>query len=418
MLRTRLLSHEQTHVYTDGSCSFPAMPLHRRAAFAIVINLGTVAAPNMVTFALGECPGRQTIDRAELAAVARFAQICAEENLPTEQISLHTDSSYVVGSHMTVRDDMRNALFQLQKMSNTDLLLELREGRHTFTLCKIKSHQNPAEQPDPAVRTHILGNAAADTAAKLALQRFQTLTPVLESPSDYQDAMTTLQNHYSYLHDLQKARAVLFQAAAAPEPLGCRSRSLLTQVQQLEQWNPVAADNTAFFDALPVDKLHDFLWGTRYGKQLLAWMRELSWPSRPDPCSAGVTWFELTRSFQWFVQEGIVINRGAKDDLFDPFRVPLGSVDVPFAQQLVEPPTVPERHTVTFDAEQVDIDDLISGWKYRVRRHRHTARTTSCDQVALGTLSSAEEHPKGHPNDSLLGKPWLTQIISRRFEGN
>ena len=51
--------------WSDGSAIDPADPVLRRAGWAVV----TCAEPGFITVGQGQCPGRQTVGRAELAAL-------------------------------------------------------------------------------------------------------------------------------------------------------------------------------------------------------------------------------------------------------------------------------------------------------------------------------------------------------------
>eukprot|EP00438_Fugacium_kawagutii_P030624 Skav219540 [mRNA] locus=scaffold556:77175:84289:- [translate_table: standard] len=311
-------AEETLHIYTDGSCVFPSQPQKRRAAFALVLLKGSFDTPTFHTLAVAECKGRQTIDRAELQAVLCLADWCHRHQVEASNIHVHTDSSYVIRSHQLILAPTQNADFQLLKYNSTDLLHHLRDSAPAFHLHKIKAHQQLREEFSLEQRCHVLGNHAVDQAAKQALQHFLHTIPLHEDMSP--DHEKYLHQHYEYLANLQHARAILFQALETQQPLGTRARSMLTQVEQLLNWHPEQPDNHAFFDRLPLYKLHDFLWGTRYGHQLLQWMRQLTWPRQPDPLQAGITWFELTMSFLWYTQEGVVVNTGGKDDLPDAWH--------------------------------------------------------------------------------------------------
>eukprot|EP00438_Fugacium_kawagutii_P030950 Skav233233 [mRNA] locus=scaffold1215:414473:415384:+ [translate_table: standard] len=182
---------------------------------------------------------------------------------------------------------------------------------------------------------HRQGNEAADRAAKAAVAHFARLFPLGEDLQHHIQHTASVGHVYQYLPALQTARAHLFQAKEADEPLGTRETSWTKQIASLIAWEPHNPDVMRQLNDLPREPLQYFLWGTRYGTQLLDWMAGVHWPQHPDPCNAGVTWFELCWSFQWYTQEGIVVNQGGRRADFKPVRLSLLDPDTPYAAQVL-----------------------------------------------------------------------------------
>eukprot|EP00438_Fugacium_kawagutii_P022980 Skav236569 [mRNA] locus=scaffold2180:92899:95436:+ [translate_table: standard] len=344
-LMQRIVTHvtqgNTVYFYTDGSCARPHSPLHRRAAFAIVVCFGEHSASStdtlqfhMHTLAVAECPGRQTISRAELSALLQLAVALAPLHLPPTHLHVHTDSAYAEGVHQQVTPPLQPATY-FAKLNNHDLLSQFCTQPHVYQVYKVKAHQDPSPAESPEQIMHRQGNAAADLAAKRALAHFQHTMPLHTDADMHQDHRDDIQHIYAYLCALQTARAKLFQANDAPAPVGHREHSWTKQIQSLMDWTPFDPRNAAMFADLDRSPLQYFLWGTRYGHQLVDWMTQVHWPTAPDPCNAGITWFELCWSFQWYTQEGVMVNDGGRRNDFHPKRLDVLDPDTPYAEQVL-----------------------------------------------------------------------------------
>ena len=58
------------------------------------------------------------------------------------------------------------------------------------------------------------------------------------------------------------------------------------------------------------------------------------WPRETDPLGAGVTWYELTLSWLYSVQKGIVINTGGHGPMFQPLQLEVNTPDIEFSRQV------------------------------------------------------------------------------------
>ena len=104
----------------------------------------------------------QTINRAELTAA-----------ILTHEAMIHaavvTNSAYVIDAHNLIRKKVDVSV--LHKLPNWDLLKRLHnlfwQKQYPIPVAKIKAHQSIKQQPAHET-LHIMGNAVADEAAKIA----------------------------------------------------------------------------------------------------------------------------------------------------------------------------------------------------------------------------------------------------------
>lgn len=337
--------HHPITVLTDGTCDHPHIPLRRRAGFSVVIQqatspqdqadqimkyrtTGSIPAANIVA-SLGEVPGPQNIGRAELAAIKTVAQWDCPVNL-------WTDSQYSIDSVHLLQST--EALCLLHNKPNFDLLTALwhHVRRPDFVLRKIKSHSLDIDNDPQNLTWAKLGNEAADHAAKQFLKHLQHNHPLDLDAHDHTAQVARCQHWYRYMHQLQIARAKLFQTDAAPQPMGHAKATWNDHLTLLRTWEP---PNTWQFEYTQQydEVLDDCIWGSQYTDQLLQWASQIAWPltERDDePYNLGITWYELAVSFCLHTQRGIVVNAGGQHRDFRPFAVPLNSPEVPWAAQV------------------------------------------------------------------------------------
>ena len=150
---------ERLVFFTDGSCINAKVPFAQRASWAVVQSklsddqaiagavLGShgtsTFTDNFVCAACGLTPGRQTIDRSELAAICSIVLSVAISavDLPVHVVS---DSKYALHALSLVSEWFENGIGPLRKMQNQDLLwILMRHSRPgNITWEKVKSHQH------------------------------------------------------------------------------------------------------------------------------------------------------------------------------------------------------------------------------------------------------------------------------------
>ena len=170
-------------LFTDGSCTRPQHPWHRRAAYAVVLansfelnefqadilshKSTGVIPPTFTTVAVAECVGIQSIPRAELQAIACAAKCATQLG---DKIVVYTDSQYVIDILDTLNTTYH--IRQIAGVANFDILLPLWEtgAWRNLELRKVKSHELYNLGDTLEITWQKLGNEAADQAAKSALK--------------------------------------------------------------------------------------------------------------------------------------------------------------------------------------------------------------------------------------------------------
>eukprot|EP00438_Fugacium_kawagutii_P025762 Skav208112 [mRNA] locus=scaffold2016:25338:26411:- [translate_table: standard] len=232
------------------------------------------------------------------------------------------------------------SLSALHMLPNFDLLVQLWNvaRRPTFRATKVKAHAiNIPVDPEP-LTWEKLGNAAADLAANAFVKQLQTSVPVFSD----EDVSTHVaeQKHYSlwlqYLHELQIARAQLFQHTPVATVTGTTQMPWTQQMDILRSWMPPAIQQfTVTSD--DVAALDNSIWGSGYSLTILKWLEQVHWPqdeAMVDPLRAGITWYELTISFLWSSQWGIMINTGGQGQKFTPELVDINNPDAAWNLQV------------------------------------------------------------------------------------
>eukprot|EP00438_Fugacium_kawagutii_P004663 Skav209252 [mRNA] locus=scaffold990:289023:292199:- [translate_table: standard] len=344
-IQQQLEQHGRIVCYTDGSCAHPNNPPCRRATFAVVLDCSdqdTDKVAAIQAFAchkiipdtfqvcmLGEVRGTQSSPRAELQALAAVAAL----DSPT---ILHTDCQYAIDAVARIRitPDIR----ELHTCANYDVLLQLAAHvrRDDFTLVKVTAHSFNRQSDSIATSWMKLGNEAADRAAKDFLTHVTSTYPLDQCTSDRTADRDCCLRWYTYLHDLQIDRAKLFQNLPGDEPLGDNRFTWEDQFLSMQFWMPEPALQYPYPDSA-ADILPLCVWGSQYSDLLLRWLAMLYWPrdaTEGDPCSLGVTWYELALSFLYSTQFGIIINIGKQHADFKPHRVEVNDPDVPWATQV------------------------------------------------------------------------------------
>ena len=164
------------HVFfTDGSCDLTTNRYARRASWAVIHcsqrpeqvqeNL-----PEITCVAVSMTQGDQNISRAELQAVKHALKI-AHASDPAKPVDIHTDSEYAKRAVKRVEDQE----YQLKshEYANGDILREIQQlwQPQLHKIHKVKAHRQKHTATNLADLTRIMGNEAADQAAKIALAR-------------------------------------------------------------------------------------------------------------------------------------------------------------------------------------------------------------------------------------------------------
>eukprot|EP00438_Fugacium_kawagutii_P021653 Skav223781 [mRNA] locus=scaffold575:12207:17571:+ [translate_table: standard] len=262
------LSHGIPCFYTDGSCFFPEHPTVRYASYAVVADLATdddmrlsqvqlfqqtgQMPQTLVSIAVGRLAGRQTINRAELAAVHWILE-------RFQRARVHTDSAYTQGWVEKLQQDPAAADFPT--LRNVDLLLQVRQvlGADHYVQ-KIKAHQRVQDMPVSLAAYHALGNQLANGAA---IEANRSLLPeaaaVLQRFAEgFQEAQIQVTHLYRYLLDLNLARAKLPRQDATAHTLELPDAPLLEQIQV---WQ--AQGSWTHPDTLHDQELTHSAWGPR-----------------------------------------------------------------------------------------------------------------------------------------------------------
>ena len=227
-----------------------------------------------VVVAQGLCPGRQTINRAELLALYQARQIAAQ--MPDVPCTIWSDSSYAlrVGS-----GDTACHRSHLDLVPSTSLPVV-----PTF---KVKSHVNP-ENADESALHAVLGNVAADSAARTAgSMELECAVHDAQSAAAWhldQDAMFD-----RYCDFLQRLTSEVMRLREGMDPEVARSLWIAG--------NPVGLPTMGIPTGYEA-KLVRMCWPPWFTQAVVKWAAGLGWPavSSDDP-ARGITYLELMANF-------------------------------------------------------------------------------------------------------------------------
>ena len=296
-------------LFTDGSCTNPDLPLASRASFAVILDTTssdvevpgllnewrqTKLAPAQLTvICQGLVPGQQSINRAEVCAVIQALRAAASSGC--RHIEIWTDSQYMVNCWSAVAEG--------RTIGHPDLGSWLdRLYRPEVRLCKIASHQK-LEDLWGLPCWLAAGNAAADSAAKLALMddfdfvvdRLDTAAQYLREQKDY---LRLVWAYLLQLSETENQRIKAVRSASAPTdevPTTASSSTCLAKWEQLNEGSFVTW-------ALPPSSREVLLacsWPPWYTLPLWSWLRQLRW-RRTEAVHRrvpGITYVELLLDF-------------------------------------------------------------------------------------------------------------------------
>ena len=304
--------------YTDGSCQHPQWPHHRWAAFAIVeqvcdpSNFSTLQLieqmkqpQHLKIAAIGTCPGKQTIPRAELEALIQitmrcpYAIICTDSAFAIEQMRLFEELPDWSALAMKPGTDQLRRLFLLRSNSDT-----------WPTLRKVKAHQHPAHCTTLAQIVDLVGNAYADETAKMAARTLGG--PLLKQQKTLLEehlSMTTMLKANWDLRIAQgKIRAKLLKADEEAD----QQPGLTSVLSKFSSWQPT--EPSVLFNSAIWDERY-FLasyWGPRFSMLVWQWLRLLRWPTTLEAshrkAPVGITWLELATNCWICTQHPIPVN--------------------------------------------------------------------------------------------------------------
>ena len=220
--------NQRARFYTDGSCVFPAHSCIRWAAYGIIqdlrdpttwsyedlLNLHFETPNAFQIVAVGLCPGRQTIQRAELEAVLLLLENDTD-------IDVYTDSAYVILQVQRIRSGA--PITDLALCPNYDQLLRLHRVLtttvHTPGIWKVKAHQKVDRTFTYEELLHATGNQHVDEVAKKAANSLggPLQTVLRQQAAEYLEHRERLLQHLSFRVDLNKQRTLCIAKQNQPE---------------------------------------------------------------------------------------------------------------------------------------------------------------------------------------------------------
>ena len=306
--------------YTDGSCLHPSHPQIRWAAFGIVQDLRNptdwsyedlLHPPEdrqmFHVVAVGLCPGRQTIQRAELEAVTLLLEHDTD-------IDVYTDSAYVIAQTEKILKGAPLSDFSLQP--NYDQLQRLYMALHATErvpgIWKVQAHQQIDNTLAYDDLLHATGNNYVDEVAKRAVNTlggpFQTA--LRQQAADYLELRKQLSQHLRLRLDLNNLRTLRISQQNQP-PVDDESDTE-SALHRLVTWQVHPPFWTADCNLRDDRVLFASFWGFEFSSLVHQWLSLLTWPAEPDSFAGktpvGITWTELAINFLLVTQRLIPIN--------------------------------------------------------------------------------------------------------------
>ena len=315
--------------FTDGSCRYPHLPNYRWASFSIIwldpklfdmtaqmlFALPPGSMDHFHVAAIGNCPGRQTIPRAELEAAIQIT-----DKWPSATIV--TDSAYVVAAFDRVAACINAS--ELAREHGYDQLLRLfqifQRGPQRPTLRKTKAH---TEKHADMTWNQLLdwhGNYVADEVAKEAsISLNAPWKDSLDKQAKERLRETKLlQEQWNLRLALCKQRTALISQQMKIEVSSSTSEQLRLELSTL------VVDPVGFCFALGNFDLKIASaspWGFAFTSLVIQWLTTLRWPNPPPTSSSrapiGVAWLELAMNFRFLTQRTIPVNVSSVKGQFD-----------------------------------------------------------------------------------------------------
>ena len=315
--------------YTDGSCVHPQHPGLRWAAYSITwdgataqeaknidwLHMNFDPSPWHKVVALGTCPGKQTIPRAELEAII---QIVARD----PQAEIVTDSAYAIHAVDKVRlAAHKKDLHHLAGFDQLGRLFDLfarTSGRPTIR--KVRAHQQRVHTMSYELLRDVVGNSFADVTAKRAAQE-------LGGPwkRDQQQRIQLRREQLRFLEQQLhfrlahcQTRASAMEELTKPEE---HEKDDLTWKQRLIGYEPSGSTWRSPQECPDWRILYAAPWGFTFCSLVWQWLATLEWPSDAPPCTGkapiGISWLELAINFYLQTKKNIPINCATKPGTFD-----------------------------------------------------------------------------------------------------
>eukprot|EP00438_Fugacium_kawagutii_P035851 Skav205419 [mRNA] locus=scaffold582:198966:212485:- [translate_table: standard] len=321
----RAQANRKLCLYTDGSCRYPEAPTTRFAGFSVVVDLcdndeqrkqfasafqATGQMPeSLQTLAMARTVGEQNIHRAELSALAVAAQLPG-------QLDIRADSQ----SALTMIHNLQKGTFAYLTAPNTDLAAELTLNlQPDKRFIKIQAHQKPEEQESLIELYHILGNIAADTAAKAAIEpQSHDFVQSLEHQALLQQELREhMTQYYHLVLALQHAR----QLAETQHVQLEKEADKHIQVQAVSHKQILAnlhltQGRPQIFPEVGRPLWDFFPWGVNIAESFATWIQTMTWNTDevlPACCRDGISWLELALSFSHHIGAVLPITRDNRD---------------------------------------------------------------------------------------------------------
>ena len=290
-----------TTFYTDGSCQDAKLPFGAQSSWAVVQDPVHGLQPRSYPHGFdslveqfrvlqcGRTPGRQSINRAEITAVAIAVATAKNVRIVTDsQVALGHLRFFSNGGE--IHGFATHKDFDLLKMLHANVNAWPREDRIIVHL-KVKSHFIPERSHENWY--HAAGNHAADAAARAALaspvpgmqhiidehtrqqRRCQIRLPILYS--HIATALRTYMHAINHHEDASDHDGPLHDAPGAVRYIG----NPYCDLTLLEDWTERA------------------IWGITFTQSLLRWSAILQWPDETES-NGHITWAELAVSFGLF----------------------------------------------------------------------------------------------------------------------
>ncbi|OLP95288.1 hypothetical protein AK812_SmicGene22606 [Symbiodinium microadriaticum] len=295
--------------FTDGSCTQPDLPMVSRASFAVILDTTssdievpgllddwrrTKLAPTQFTVVCqGLVPGQQSINRAEVCAIIQALRAAALSGC--HQVEIWTDSQYAINCWSAVAEG--------RTIGQPDLGAWLsRLYRPEVRLRKVASHQK-LEDLWGLPCWFAAGNAAADSAAKLALKdEFDFVVDHLDTAATYlREQKDCLRIVWAYLLQLSETENQRIKTVRSPLAPPDKKQPATQDLEQLATWEQLNEGAFVTWDLPPPSRevLLACSWPPWYTLPVWSWLRQLRWRKteaiqRRVP---GVTYIELLLDF-------------------------------------------------------------------------------------------------------------------------
>ena len=320
------------HFYTDGSADHSSMPWIRRGAFSVVQDmsdsldhrrqlLSAEQSPCLEELfavrSMSHCPGKQSVPRAELAALLHVVQSVNVAGIVKHTI-IYTDAAYVMSVVKWLHDGA--SPLSDHKVANLDLILPLRMGWSSsrFSVKKVKAHESIALKVLVADRWNALGNDVADTAAKHA--RSREFTDVVDMVRDVKEFDAQQHSRLVSVFSYMAALSTRMRELNSKKPSGQPQQAVpleeqLSGKRLLIEWCP---DNHSKVPKIQVEPemFQAITCGNVFGSAVWDWIHTISWNDDVSPVGRrssdpGITWLELVVNFTLMtgMQVPLIYNR-------------------------------------------------------------------------------------------------------------